>query len=725
MSEVDNAFVKRGHWINWSDGPVLGRTITTDSNTGNIIIVLLTVLITAAAAQLWSLWTFIYHQLRATGVPSDGLFWQQQVLLRTFPTPTSLIADSFKLWWTWRRISQRVLLRSLLPVLMALLFAVGSVASSIFSTYVISTTRMEILVQSPHCGRASVTGKNGASALQYNFGSILSSYARDCYSDKDYVLSRCQNTFIKPNVSFSIETTDCPWDTSMCPIQNGLPITLDSGLLGESQFGFNVEQSNRVHFRKKTVCNVLPYKNYLTVSNGTKFKVGMARATLLDERFWLYYFGYMKKEGSQELSPIRFFASQLSSNITNSYATNGITMYATDRYPTLESGIMVPIEEMNRTDADVSVNVIWLNSVRYMAPNSDPLFSANSEFNITVITAKEPYMTYASDNVMGAIGCTEQDFCTSLSGLPGKSTNFTPEASETQALILQLIRDAAEAVSISYGASSALPLVASDSLYQGISDQLLDGQWKKEVVAWESLAWTGIQIWLSNYAVGLFVHDPELENSTIAPSTNAEKGLCGAMKMKKAGGFANINVFGLSFIITFTVTISILEVSILRFLIFLSKFRRALSPRIEHWINDGVFQLQRRVFYFNGQGSWTRMEKEIPATKAAELLTALPIVEPRSSLSRMSTLQSQSPRLDISLSIPASVSSITCTSSPLVSPITPSRDEAPVEGRNVLPQPVRPTPPDDVHMSSSSHRYTPLGSISTTSTPIRTPTPTG
>ena len=46
MSEVDGQFVKRGLWTNLEQGNVMGKTITTDSTTGIIIIAMLAVMST-------------------------------------------------------------------------------------------------------------------------------------------------------------------------------------------------------------------------------------------------------------------------------------------------------------------------------------------------------------------------------------------------------------------------------------------------------------------------------------------------------------------------------------------------------------------------------------------------------------------------------------------------------------------------------------------------------
>jgi hypothetical protein len=50
MSEVDARFIKRGLWTNVDRGNVMGKTITTDSTTGAIVIALMAVLSTMGRA---------------------------------------------------------------------------------------------------------------------------------------------------------------------------------------------------------------------------------------------------------------------------------------------------------------------------------------------------------------------------------------------------------------------------------------------------------------------------------------------------------------------------------------------------------------------------------------------------------------------------------------------------------------------------------------------------
>jgi hypothetical protein len=88
---------------------------------------------------------------------------------------------------------------------------------------------------------------------------------------------------------------------------------------------------------------------------------------------------------------------------------------------------------------------------------------------------------------------------------------------------------------------------------------------------------------------------------------------------------SNINVFALAFIIAFSVIATLCNTLILRFFIFMARFRALLAPRIEHWVQDGVYQLQRHAFEAQGQGTWQYLDEEIPTTLNTETLRKLPI----------------------------------------------------------------------------------------------------
>ena len=57
----------------------------------------------------------------------------------------------------------------------------------------------------------------------------------------------------------------------------------------------------------------------------------------------------------------------------------------------------------------------------------------------------------------------------------------------------------------------------------------------------------------------------------------------------------------------------------MRIMVYLTRFRRALGPRIDRWIQDGVWQLQRRAYEGEGYRGLTDLEDDIPLTYEKKL----------------------------------------------------------------------------------------------------------
>jgi hypothetical protein len=93
---------------------------------------------------------------------------------------------------------------------------------------------------------------------------------------------------------------------------------------------------------------------------------------------------------------------------------------------------------------------------------------------------------------------------------------------------------------------------------------------------------------------------------------------------------SNINVFGISFLMAFTLTISIFNLTFQRCYLFVKRKQEKLTPRLDRWVQDGVFQWQRRAFEANTQTTWIRLEKEIPVTSEKEHITELHSSSPQS-----------------------------------------------------------------------------------------------
>lgn len=154
----------------------------------------------------------------------------------------------------------------------------------------------------------------------------------------------------------------------------------------------------------------------------------------------------------------------------------------------------------------------------------------------------------------------------------------------------------------------------------------------------------------------------------------------------------NVNVFGLAFVIVTSLLLTIVDIVLLKYLIYLSKFRKALSPRIDRWIQDGVLQLQRRAYEAYGQGTWSELDKDVPLTEPNEMLDDLP-------------------RTSVHVAKPASVSTRpTSTGNPPSSPSTKFASPSPTRSH---PSPIQ-IPPG---------QFLPTQIISAQTPPSQTPSP--
>lgn len=79
-------------------------------------------------------------------------------------------------------------------------------------------------------------------------------------------------------------------------------------------------------------------------------------------------------------------------------------------------------------------------------------------------------------------------------------------------------------------------------------------------------------------------------------------------------------MLGLSIVFAFTGFFMLTDILFLKYIIFTKRARSFLGPRIERWISDGVFQLQRQAYEGDNQGVWLRQSKEVPTTTQPENL---------------------------------------------------------------------------------------------------------
>jgi hypothetical protein len=213
--------------------------------------------------------------MRANGRPSDGMFRQQQALLRTLLPPSSLMAESAKLWWCWRKRNERVLMRCLVQFLLAASCTIGFLVAGIASSFVVSSSDLEVLVRSPLCGTVDLSSPGDVSR-NYIAAVITSSvpYAEECYQNQTLLPARCK-AYVHPRVSFTTEDAACPFDQEFCKKNTSAAnsvIAVDSGLVDLNDgFGFNLPNTDRVSYRRRTTCAILPLEGHTSIVNASDF----------------------------------------------------------------------------------------------------------------------------------------------------------------------------------------------------------------------------------------------------------------------------------------------------------------------------------------------------------------------------------------------------------------------------------------------------------------------
>lgn len=193
-----------------------------------------------------------------------------------------------------------------------------AIASSLFASYVVETSNVKVLVDSPHCGAVNLSllydTHTGRSTHYSKLIPAVKAYADECYAKADHLPTRCHNTFALPTIQVTDGDATCPWQSALCPSGDRSALELDSGFIDQSTLGFNVRPDDGVKFRKKTVCSVLPVEGYMSTSSASGFSNALRRKTLLGEPVqWLHYYANQSKP--------TFSQSMLTSYVTGSYST--------------------------------------------------------------------------------------------------------------------------------------------------------------------------------------------------------------------------------------------------------------------------------------------------------------------------------------------------------------------------------------------------------------------
>ena len=262
--------IYKGIWINWSRGHIGGATLTTNFTTGAILVAFLALFIQYTGTRLWGILRFTIHQMKVTKRPQDGLYQQQQVILRNFP-PADAARHLMKVGWAWRSKIPNSVTRSIPLTLVAVVLWIAFLLAAILSSAASTSQGDEVLISSPYCGHLNFITANLTEVTNFytdyetKSTSDSVSYARSCYSSNGTgrTWQDC-STFPVPRLPTTRGNTSCPFDMGIC---RAPPVQLDTGVMDSNlAFGINAPPKNRIGFRKVTTCAPIEVSKSYTCS---------------------------------------------------------------------------------------------------------------------------------------------------------------------------------------------------------------------------------------------------------------------------------------------------------------------------------------------------------------------------------------------------------------------------------------------------------------------------
>jgi hypothetical protein len=266
---------------------VLGATVTISATSANVLIAFLALYVAWTATNSWAILCFIAYQLRWTDKAEDGLFWQVQALFRSEVSDIGMAARLAEVAWCWKRRTKRVAARISPIILICIVhFSIFAVAG-LFSSRIADAANEVLLVPSNHCGTPDITFSTATSHSQPlsleeldDLDSLVvgtrqslqdtKEISRTCYSRLDGTVpdsysSVCQHMIV-PSIASAINRSDeCPFESAACASS---VLSMDTGLLdSHTHFGINSPRKDRIQFRRRTTCTILPLENRYKVQD--------------------------------------------------------------------------------------------------------------------------------------------------------------------------------------------------------------------------------------------------------------------------------------------------------------------------------------------------------------------------------------------------------------------------------------------------------------------------
>lgn len=590
-----------GAWINWTEGPIRGATITLTARDGNLLISFIATFVTIVGAQLWRILSYIFHQVRSSKQPEDGLHYQQQNILRNANGPASAAWLFLQQAWYWRGRAPHLFLRTLPWALFGFLYIALFAVLATFSSEVSRAAGRARSLQRGDCGYWQTDGLGTDTSLRAynqkmaNESIVSSTYARACYGG-NAPAGQCE-TFPVSSLKWTAQdNASCPFDPEIC-VEGTAAYKMTTELLdSHTHLGINSAKKDRVQVQKQTTCS--PLIQARDPRNGSTGVPGMGDdGDILLE----YYYGSV---GAGE---------NLVTNYSWKYNTHaylesfGWQTWSLSSLAPHDPGTgWNPVSQLAQNTSDTSIVFVAANSVRYLEACDDPVFGAR--YQDEFIAPK-----FATDEYVVAVACSEtyracnprNDRCTGFVGsqqLINETHKLDMDLIQSGPVMRFAMASMLTNVHTQVFTRMGSSLRASETVATLTQLPLPDNQWQIEVSSWFSTGLARLQHEMQAYVTGPTNVVP---GSFIwQPGDAASLAMCDSQLVSDDGTTTSFSVLGL--IITFVIGGAIILTSLILETI-VGWFQSLLKTgeyRKLNWVLDDKLQLQRMLLEGVGHGQW-------------------------------------------------------------------------------------------------------------------------
>ncbi|KAI0839896.1 hypothetical protein F5Y06DRAFT_286321 [Hypoxylon sp. FL0890] len=603
-----------GTWTNWSRGPVLGRTLTTTKENGNLLIAFTAFFVAFVASRFWRIFCLIFHRWYSTSDPQDAIHHQRQITLRNSSTAESGLWSFVCIMYAWRRAPIKRLLCVLPPILLAVSSLVAFTIAGGYSATISTTMGDEVLIQSPSCGilpgRAesnipdSVLSGNNAERLNN-----AANYAQQCYNTNSPGMLDCNRFVAKrlPTQTIDYNAT-CPFDESICRSTDS-NIYLDTGYIdSNSHLGLNTPDGQRFAWRYVLHCAPLKTEGYVS---------------------------HLVQQGTNK-----------------SFARPSTSVYFQGQL--LDGSDFVPLPEVNASNGALTIVFLSGDGVLFSQIADDQWYRGIVPYRMVYdMGINGSSQTYRPEEAASPMGCVEKwQWCNpayppergcgplsdNIDAIYGAAPLFNmtvedlaPERpSSPTAIGTQLVWSALiflgnpQTIAFALLHLGAKSLISQSQLYGGVQFSLSQNQWQLDVIHWWNTILASIQASYIDTVLGY--NDPEIDSSKWPPLNEEEQTMCKSQKIRSSA-YTSFSLFGLYFTYVTGAVIIILSYVLEPSLAWLHRRRKYRQYEHLEWASNTSLQLYRLANESLGLGKWSDCTETVPITECGTHLACLDIAD--------------------------------------------------------------------------------------------------